>query len=222
MSVAALLLSAGESRRMGRPKALLPWPFQYGEGTSLLAHQIAALQAAGVDRVVVVLGHQAAAVRAAVEPLLLGDLSGVSWAVNPHYQQGKTTSIKAGLAALGKSGLDVLSKASPAALGPVPFDALLILNVDQPRTAETLRHLLAAHRQGGCLITIPTYQGKGGHPVVLDGSLLDELGQIDEATEGLRALVRRHRDSVRRVAVDAAEVLWDLNTPEQYQAAVRG
>lgn len=205
MSVAALLLSAGESRRMGRPKALLPWPFHYGEGTTLLAHQIAALKAAGVDRVVVVLGHQAEAVRAAVEPLLPGNLPGVSWAVNPHYQQGKTTSVKAGLAALGNA----LS------------DAMLILNVDQPRTAETLRVLLAAHRQGENLITIPTYQGKGGHPVVLDGSLLGELQEINEATEGLRALVRRHRDSVRRVAVDAAEVLWDLNTPEQYQAAVQ-
>ncbi len=206
MAVAALLLSAGESRRMGRPKALLPWPFHYGEGATLLAHQIAALKAAGVDRVAVVLGHRAEALRAAVEPRLPGDLTGISWSVNPHYRQGKTTSIKAGL----------------AALGPEPWDALLLLNVDQPRTAATLGQLLAEHRRGGNLITIPTYQGKGGHPVVLDGSLLEELGEIDEATEGLRALVRRHRDSVRRVAVDAAEVLWDLNTPEQYQAAMRG
>ncbi|MSQ07114.1 MAG: nucleotidyltransferase family protein [Dehalococcoidia bacterium] len=206
MSVAALLLAAGESRRMGRPKALLPWPFHYGEGTTLLAHQILALKAAGVDWVVVVLGHQAAALRAAVEPRLPGHLAGISWTVNPHYRQGKTTSVKAGLAALGS----------------VPCDALLLLNVDQPRTAETLRHLLAEHRRGGSLITIPTYQGKGGHPVVLDGSLLEELREIDEATEGLRALVRRHRDGVRRVAVDAAEVLWDLNTPEEYQAAVQG
>jgi len=205
MPTAALLLSAGESRRMGQPKALLPWPFQYGEGTTLLAHQIGALKGAGVDRVAVVLGHQAEVLRAAVEPVLPGGLKGVSWAINAHYRQGKTTSTKAGLAALAQE----------------PCDTLLILNVDQPRTAGTLRGLLEAHRQWGCLITIPTYQGQGGHPVVLDGSLLNELREIDEATEGLRALVRRHRDSVRRVAVDTPEVLWDLNTPEQYQAAVR-
>jgi CTP:molybdopterin cytidylyltransferase MocA len=205
MPVAALLLSAGESRRMGRPKALLPWPAQYGPDTTLLAHQIQALKAAGVDRVVVVLGHQAEVLRAAVEPLLPPHLAGVVWTVNPHYQQGKTTSIKAGIAALGTASCD----------------ALLILNVDQPRNADTIRHLLAEHRRGGGLITIPTYRDKGGHPVVLDASLLGDLGGIDEATEGLRALVRRHRDAVRRVAVDAAEVLWDLNTPEQYRAAAR-
>jgi molybdenum cofactor cytidylyltransferase len=215
---AALLLAAGESRRMGRMKALLPWPPKGGSGGTLLAHQITALKAAGVDRVVVVLGHQADLLRAAVEPLLRGGVrrgpgyagsrgrpSGVSCAVNPHYMQGKTTSIKAGL----------------AVLGPEVPDLLLILNVDQPRSADTLRRLLEQHRRGGCLITVPTYQGKGGHPLVLDGSLFDELREIDEASEGLRAVVRRHQDSLQRVELEAPEVLWDLNTPEQYQAAAQ-
>jgi molybdenum cofactor cytidylyltransferase len=206
MPVAALLLAAGESRRMGRLKAPLPWPFQYGEGTTLLAHQITALKAAGVDRVVVVLGYQAERLRPVVEALQQVGLSGVSWATNPHYRQGKTTSIQAGLAALASE----------------PCDALLILNVDQPRTADTLRHLLAQHLLGGCRITIPTYQGKGGHPIILDAALRDEMGEMDEVTQGLRAVVQRHRESVRRVAVDTAEVLWDLNTPEQYQAALKG
>ncbi|HLF04627.1 MAG TPA: nucleotidyltransferase family protein [Dehalococcoidia bacterium] len=213
MPIAALLLAAGESRRMGRLKALLPWPSQYGEGTTLLAHQIRALQEAGVDRVVVVLGHQAERLRPVVEALQQEGLSGVSWTANPHYRQGKTTSIKAGLAALASEPLE--SDQGKA------WDSLLILNVDQPRTADTLRHLLAQHRQGGSRITIPTYQGKGGHPVILDAALRDELREIDEATEGLRAVVRRHQGSVRRVAVDTAEVLWDLNTPEQYREAVR-
>lgn len=214
MPVAALLLAAGESRRMGRLKALLPWPFQYGEGATLLAHQITALKAAGVDRVVVVLGHQAERLRPVVEALQQAGLSGVSWATNPHYRQGKTTSIQAGLAALASEPLE--SDQGKAC------DALLILNVDQPRTADTLRHLLAQHRLGGYRITIPTYQGKGGHPIILDAALRDEIGEMDEATQGLRAVVQRHRESVRRVAVDTAEVLWDLNTPEQYQAALKG
>ncbi|MBM3943000.1 MAG: nucleotidyltransferase family protein [SAR202 cluster bacterium] len=200
-TTAALLLAAGESRRMGRLKALLPW-----QGATLVAHQIAALKSAGVDKVVLVLGYQADLLRAAVEPMLRGSAPVVTCTVNHQYQQGKTTSIRAGLAAMGNT----------------PCDTLLILNVDQPRSAEVLRRLLEAHRHGGGLITIPTHQGKGGHPIILDGSLRQELAEIDEATQGLRAMVKRHQDSLQKVEMAEAEVLWDLNTPEQYQAAVQG
>ncbi|MEK7837093.1 MAG: NTP transferase domain-containing protein, partial [candidate division NC10 bacterium] len=96
---------------MGQLKALLPW-----NGTPLIEHQIAALQGAGVDLVVVVLGHEAHRLKA-----LVGVKEGVTCVVNPDYEEGKTTSIKAGLNALGHE--------EPA--------ALVVLNVDQPRTADT-------------------------------------------------------------------------------------
>jgi molybdenum cofactor cytidylyltransferase len=181
---------------MGQLKALLPW-----NGMPLIEHQIAALQSAGVDRVVVVLGHEAQMVKA-----LLEGKEGVICVVNPDYMKGKTTSIKAGVKALG---LD-----EPA--------ALVILNVDQPRTAGAIRHLLQQHRQGRSPITIPTYRGKGGHPLILDPSLLDELRSISEETLGLNAVVRRHQRESQRVEMDTPEVLLDLNTPEQYQAALGG
>ena len=179
---------------MGRPKALLPW-----QGTSLLEHQIAALCSAGADKVVVVVGHQP-------EQLIkvLEEVEGATWVVNPDYLEGKTTSIKAGVGALGAE--------KP--------DTLLILNVDQPRTADTVRYLLQEHQSRKGLITIPEYRGKGGHPILLDPSLLDELGSIEEETLGIKAVVRRHHDSTRRVEMDTPEVLWDLNTPEEYQAAL--
>lgn len=189
----AVLLAAGESSRMGQLKALLAW-----QGTSLLAHQLNSLQEAGVQRIVVVLGHQAER----LQPLLEGR-EWVTPVVNPDYRQGKTTSIKAGL----------------EALGPESAAVLLILNVDQPRSAETLRFLLQEHRSASYLITIPTYRGKGGHPIILDASLLPELRSIDEETQGIRAVVQRHKDSTQRVEAPSPEVLWDLNTPEEYQAA---
>ena len=180
---------------MGQPKALLPW-----QGTSLLEHQVSALRSAGAGKVVVVVGHQP-------EPLIkvLEEVEGATWVVNPDYMEGKTTSIKAGVGALGAE--------KP--------DTLLILNVDQPRSADTVRYLLQEHRAGKGLITIPEYRGKGGHPILLDPSLLDELRSIEEATLGIKAVVQRHQDSVRRVAMDNPEVLWDLNTPEEYQAALK-
>ena len=190
----AILLAAGESRRMGQPKALLPW-----QGTSLLAHQVASIRSAGVDRMVVVLGHRADELKGELE-----GINGVSWALNPDYLQGKTTSVKVGVSAAEVDQADFL----------------LILNVDQPRSADTIRALLELHRERDYLITIPEYHGKGGHPIILDSSLLDELREIDEETLGIKAVVRRHAEATRRVNVATPEVLWDLNTPEEYQAAL--
>ena len=193
---AAILLAAGESRRMGELKALLPW-----QGQTLIAHQVSALAAAGVDRIIVVLGHR--------HEELLPEIEGkpnTQWTLNPDYLQGKTTSIKAGLRALGHH---------------LP-ETLLLLNVDQPRSADTVAELLRHHRSGLALITIPTHGGKGGHPVAFDGALLNELERINEETQGIREVVRRHQDDTRRVAMDTPEVLWDLNTPEQYRAALEG
>ena len=181
---------------MGSLKALLPW-----QGSTLLAHQISSLREAGADPVVVVLGHQAAQFR----PLVEGK-EGVVWQVNPDYWQGKITSIKVGL----------------NALGPGQPSAILILNLDQPRSAETIRRLLQQHRDGGRSITIPSYRGKGGHPIVVDSALLGELKSIDEESLGIKAVVRRHQEATLLVEMDTPEVLWDLNTPEEYQAAIRG
>lgn len=179
---------------MGELKALLTW-----QGQSLIAHQVAALAEGGVDRVVVVLGHRS--------DELLPELEGkphVEWTLNPDYLRGKTTSVKAGLSALGNR---------------MP-EALLLLNVDQPRSARTVRDLLLHHRSSGPFITIPTFGGKGGHPVVFDGALLDELANISEEAQGIREVVRRHQAGTLRIEMDTAEVLWDLNTPEQYRAAL--
>ena len=194
-AIVAILLAAGESRRMGRPKALLPW-----QGASLLEHQIASLRSGGVDRVVVVLGHQPENLK----PVLEG-VEGVTWQVNPDYLKGKTTSLKVGL----------------RVLGPHSPGALLILNVDQPRSAGTIRCLLEEHLSQDRLITIPAHKGKGGHPIILSPSLINELRAIDEETLGVKAVVQRHQQSTVRVEMETPEVLLDLNTPEEYQAALQ-
>ncbi len=190
----AILLAAGESLRMGRPKALLPW-----RGETLLSHQLDALSAAGVDRTVVVLGHRPED----LQPILQGR-NGVTGAINPDYAQGKTTSIKAGLAALGPD--------RPA--------VILLLHVDQPRSPETIRQVLRRHAESQGLITIPTYGGKGGHPIALDPSLLPELRGITEEAMGVKSVVRAHQDATFRTEMATPEVLWDLNTPEEYNEAL--
>ena len=190
----AILLAAGESSRMGRLKALLPW-----RGQPLLRHQVSALRDGGADRVVVVLGHRASE----LSPLLEG-LDGVDWVLNPDYLQGKTTSIKAGLSAIDRE----------------LADEILLLNVDQPRSSADIAHILQTHRATDCAITIPTCGGKGGHPIALSAELLDELLAIDEDSQGVKAVVQRRPESVNRFSLENPEILLDLNTPEQYRQAV--
>ena len=106
---------------MGRPKPLLPW-----RGATLVEHQVTCLLEGGCDEVVVVLGHAADE----VAPLVRGE--SVRAVVNPDYRQGKTTSIKTGLA-----------HADPSAT------AIVLLAVDQPRTAAIVREVVRAHLTGG-------------------------------------------------------------------------
>ena len=203
-STSAILLAAGVSRRMGTLKALLDW-----EGRSLIIHQIVSLRGAGADEVIVVLGHRADELQARIGVNRdVYNLGRVRCVINADYAQGKTTSIKTGLWALGPS-VD-------------PDAAILMLNVDQPRSARIIRQTLAAHRNGNDrLITIPTFQGKGGHPIIVSRRLYSELIAIDEQTQGMRAVTEKHREATQRIELGAPELLWDVNTPEQYQAALR-
>ena len=192
-SVVALLLAAGESRRMGQSKALLPW-----RGATLLQYQTAQLLKAGVRRVIVVLGHEADRLL----PLVQG-APGVTAVVNPDYRQGRTTSIRAGL-----------GRAPPGCQG------VLVLSVDQPRDAAILRRLVQKFGRGPKGIVMPAHRGRNGHPAIFAGDLMQEMLAIREETQGLRAVVERHRAEVRPGPFDTPEVLLDINTPEEYRDAV--
>jgi CTP:molybdopterin cytidylyltransferase MocA len=94
-----------------------------------------------------------------------------------------------------------------------------VLSVDQPRPASLLGSVIAAHDAESAPITIPRYQGRGGHPTIFSGALYPELLAIDEGTLGLRAVVERHRSEVRYVEVDDPMVTLDVNDEASYAAA---
>ena len=191
--VSAVLLAAGESRRMGQQKALLPW-----RGSTLLQYQANSLLRGGASQVIAVLGYRAEALRP-----LIQDIPGVVTVLNLRYRTGKTSSIRAGLRSL-----------SPQE------QMVLVLSVDQPRSSALVRRVVEAHRQRGALITYPAYQGKGGHPVAFSASLLPELIRIRESRQGLREVVDRHRSETLRLEVADQEAVLDLNREEDYQRAL--
>ncbi len=178
---------------MGRQKAMLPW-----RGTSLIQYQIQSLLHAGVSEVVVVVGYRAETLRPLVERF-----PGAKTALNLRYRTGRSSSIRAGLRKIDQRAQDIL-----------------VLGVDQPRSAETVRMVMEVHRRLGSVITYPAYRGKGGHPIIFSKALLPELMRIKEVRQGLREVVERHMAEVVRLEVDIAEVVLDLNRPEEYQLAV--
>jgi molybdenum cofactor cytidylyltransferase len=191
MTIAAILLAAGESTRMGRLKQLLPW-----DGPPLVAWQVAQLRAAGAHHVIVVLGHAAKDIRPSVPPE-------AEVAVNRDYKQGRATSLRCG-----------------AAIAPDDSEAVIVLSVDQPRPAWLTRRLIERWREKGALIVSPRFSNGYGHPILLDGSLLPELRHVEDATLGLRGLIDRHLDRADSLLMvnDAVDV--DLNTPPDYEAGL--
>ncbi len=189
--VLAILTAAGESSRMGRPKALLPW-----RGTTLVEYQVSSLLEGGASEVVVVLGHE----HEAVAPRVKGDC--VTYVINPQYALGKTTSIKAGLRELGPGVTDIM-----------------LLAVDQPRPPEIVARVVESHLAAGALVTSPRYRGRGGHPLIFSAALRAELAAITEGGQGVRAVFRAHAADVNEVRIDDPVIRLDLNTPEDYRLA---
>lgn len=176
---------------MGRFKLTLPW----GKRT-VIAQVVCTLEAAGVAEIVVVTGHRAGEVAAA----LAG--SAARCGHNPDYETGEMLcSIQAGLRALAAR----------------PQAALLCLG-DQPQMqADTVRAVLEAGAAADWRpIIIPSHQMRGGHPILLPAWLWPE---ILSAQDTLRTVLSAHRDRITYVSVDTPTVLADLDTPEDYDAA---
>lgn len=190
--VGAVILAAGASTRMGQPKALLSLL-----GQPLLARVVATAQAAGVGPIVVAVAPpHGDEIRAALLPL-----PGLRWAWNPAPELGMLSSVQAALPALS---------CEPRLRG------VLVWPVDIPLVEPgTVRAILAAALPSPASdqppgLVVPTYAGRGGHPLWLPQPLFSAALALDPAL-GLRALREHH--PVLRLPVDDAEILRDLDAP---------
>jgi molybdenum cofactor cytidylyltransferase len=191
--ISAIVLAAGMSRRMGRPKLLLP----FGDGL-VIQHVARTVAAAGVDETIVVIGHQRAEMEAALASLPVRAI------FNPNYAQGEMlSSIQAGLRA-----------ASPAATA-----ALIVLG-DQPEiTAAVLGQIIATLRHPGERICLPVYGGRRGHPIGLPRRFWPEVLALGPDAS-LRDVIRRHQAEIVEIAIANGAVLADMDTPEDYARAL--
>jgi molybdenum cofactor cytidylyltransferase len=188
--VTAVVLAAGEAKRMGQTKQLLPW----GE-TTVLGQTLRNLGQTAVHDILVVTGHEAAAV--AAEAIT----HGVATIHNPEYATGEMlSSLQTAVAQLSQNRA-----------------AVLVMLADQPMvTAQTIDRLLAAYWQGESELIAPVYEGQRGNPVLIGRSYFDELLALPVGSAP-RALLRRHRPQLYLVPVDSDAVLRDLDRPEEYE-----
>ncbi|MFB3882766.1 MAG: NTP transferase domain-containing protein [Armatimonadota bacterium] len=186
---AAVVLAAGEARRFGGPKLLMP----FGDST-VIGCVTSALAGAGVEPIIVAVGAN----RAEIEGALV--CASVQLVENPDPSRGMLSSIQVGVAALPRSA-----------------SRFLIALADQPRvTAEEIRQLIADMTRAGRGIARPIHRGKRGHPVLLASRYRDEILALPpEAT--LRDVIHRHLDDVVEVDVASDAVVRDIDTREEYE-----
>lgn len=191
--ISAILLAAGESRRMGDFKQLL----RLGDKT-FVEHCVDNLLASRVDEIVIVTGLRELEVRQAIGS------RPVRFTHNREYRSGMASSIKRGVEALSEGAR-----------------ACVLSLVDQPQIgADVINRVIETYEAAHTMIVIPTHEGRKGHPILLDLSLKEDILAMDPET-GLREVIRAHSNKVSRVEVSDPAVLEDCDSPDDYKRMLR-
>jgi molybdenum cofactor cytidylyltransferase len=191
--ISALLLAAGESKRMGASKLALPW----GRET-VLEHCLHVLLQSRVMEVVVVLSDRTRD----LENLLRGPR--VKLVMNPDYKKGMSTSIRRGLRAVDSRS-----------------EGILIALGDQPLLkSATVNLLLRAFKGGKETIVVPVFQGQRGHPVVFDRQYATDLSRLEKDV-GARSLLRQYPENIVEVKTKSKGTVLDIDTWRDYRRGVR-
>ncbi len=187
--VSAIILAAGQSSRMGAFKPLLP----FGD-TTVIEYTIDYLRCGGIEAVIVVVGHYASEIKTHLQN------TGITFVTNPDADSAMAASIVQGVRAL-----------------PPDARAVVITPVDHPAVpAEVVARLIDEWLAGARLV-IPTNEGRGGHPVLIDLSFRAELLKLDPA-RGLKSFFDAHRNEVTRVAVNSNYIARDMDTWDDYRS----
>lgn len=192
--VAAVVLAAGRSSRMGQPKQLL----RVG-GRTVLECVLENVRCAGIEEIVLVLGCEAERIQREISS---SAPDGAKVVLNPNYEQGMASSLRAGLEAVSEDA-----------------SAALIVLGDQPFVrSETVRSIAEAAQNPESEIVIPAFCGKRGNPVRIGRTLFAEAMALEGDT-GCRALFAAHANAMKQIAVEDEGILLDLDNPDDYRKA---
>jgi len=184
--IPAVVLAAGEGRRMGATKPLLEI-----DGEPALARVIEAARSAGMKEIIVVLGH------AAIEIKKRLNLSGCRTVVNPDYSSGMASSLRVGIDAL-----------------PAGARGFLILHADMPYISPKTIAAVVAAGEAGARIAAPVYRGKRGFPVYIDRACIPGLLTTLNGEVGARDYIAAHPEELLEIPVDDPGAVTDLDSPE--------
>jgi molybdenum cofactor cytidylyltransferase len=189
--ISAILLAAGESKRMGQPKQLL-----LIDGQPILVRSLGNLMASQVDEVILVLGHHADLILAEVQRYLQ---RGFKVVLNPYYREGMSRSLQEGLRQVHKNS-----------------EAVLIALADQPFVEiQSLNKIIQAYHHTPYGIIVPTYRGRRGNPVLLSLKYRQEMESLT-GDVGCREILKRYQEDVLEVEVDSPGILKDIDTPTDF------
>ena len=190
--IPGVVLAAGKSSRMGRPKALLP----IGPGETFLDRVTRTLFDGGVDQLFVVVGANAETIKSQMP-----DDPRIRMLINPDYEQGQLTSLATALRHIDRATVT----------------GAVVTLIDVPLvSAETVRILITAHRREAASIVRPVSNGRHGHPVIFHSRLFDELCDADPR-QGAKVVVRAHAGDIHEVMVDDEGAFVDIDTREDYE-----
>lgn len=190
MKVTGVLLSAGESKRMGQSKALL----KFGERTNI-ENLVDEYLSSKLEEVIIVTGFKGDYLKAFIEEKIRDDRLKVT--INENFNFGMFSSIQKGVSEILSGGI-------------------LIGIVDNPFTNSAIINMLIENFSGEEII-IPHYKGKGGHPVIIPFSLRGEILVADPKTTSLKDIFLRHFDIVKRIEFEDQTVTFDMDTFEDYK-----
>ncbi|MEP6719137.1 MAG: nucleotidyltransferase family protein [bacterium] len=188
-NIAAIILAAGQSSRMGAFKPLLP----FGDKT-VIESTIDYLSGAGIETIIVVAGHLEDEIKTQLTNRVL------KFTTNPDPRSAMATSIVCGLREL-----------------PSEVRAVIITPVDHPAVPKEVVSQLIDEWRDGARLVIPTNGGRGGHPVLIDLSFRAELLRLDP-NSGLKSFFDAHRKEVKRVAVNSNYIARDMDTWDDYRS----
>jgi len=193
--ISAIVLAAGESKRMGQTKQLLDW-----EGRTILQRVLENLSRSQVDEVILVLGHEAERIQQTL------DTHKVKVVINRNYKEGMITSIQQGLINLDDK-----------------VEAFFIVLADQPAVGpEVFDRLIGEFRQASPQksIVLPTFRGRRGHPALFRAKYKKEALRI-EGDVGFRQVFQEHPEEILTVEMDTDSILQDIDTPDDYRKQLK-